>query len=89
VRAESLLPEQHYHLHGPFPLLFLSWWRCWKIYISDGRVFPKPGRILVTKGPISPLSESHFIAGLSYDVNRASYFLLDKIYICGDVSLAL
>jgi hypothetical protein len=53
VRVESLLHGKYYLLCGSIYLLFSSWWRLWKLYISGGRAFSQSGCILVSKGPSS------------------------------------
>jgi hypothetical protein len=89
VRVESLFSEQHYPFLDHFLTCFLAGGGAGKYISVIAEYSPNLGTLPVTEGPISPLSKSHCIAGLSYDEKGASYFIMNIIYMCWVVSLAL
>jgi hypothetical protein len=89
VRVESLFPEQHYPFVDHFLTCFLASGGTGKYISVIAEYSPNLGALPVTKGPISPLSKSHCIVGLSYDEKGESYFIMNIIYMCWVVSLAL
>jgi hypothetical protein len=89
VRIGSLFLEEHYPSMDHFLTCFLFDGGTGKYISVIAKYSPNLGTLPMTEGPISPLSKSHYIVGLSYDEKGVSYFITNRIYMCWVVSLAL